>query len=384
MSKDPRPLVMVLNGACWPGNDASGPNQSLRALAAALKPLFRFHLVARDRPFGATQPEPRGANEPDFSDRTYCAPSRFGANALLGTLEAAKPSLIWLNGFHDREFTLPVLFARRLGRVRGIPVLLSPRGEFAPGALNLKRARKTAYRALARRAGLLEGVAIHATGEGEARDIQAGLPWHRRHVTAPNLAALPSLRDGQPRTPGEPLRIVFLGRIARVKNLDFALRVLATVRMPVRFHVAGPVQDESYWQECRTLIARLPAHVAVSVHGGLSHAASLDLLSRADLLFLPSRSENFGHAIFEALGCAVPALISDGTPWRGLEAARAGFDLPLSGVEPFAAVIDRFAALADPAPWRRGARLMAERHVARADAAETNAAMLHRLIGAAA
>ena len=33
---------------------------------------------------------------------------------------------------------------------------------------------------------------------------------------------------------------------------------------------------------------------------------------------LPTGGENFGHAIFEALSCGVPALISDRTPWRDL------------------------------------------------------------------
>lgn len=384
MSGEARPLVMVLNGACWPGNDASGPNQSLRALAAALKDRFRFHLVARDRPFGAKPPPGVPASDPDFETCSYLEAGRFGAKGLISFIEAMKPSLLWLNGFFDREFTMPVLVARRFGRLPGIPLLLSPRGEFGSGAIGLKRQRKWVYRGLARLGGFLRGITLHATDDGEADDMRTHLPRYVRVETAPNLVALPAFKDGLERAAGASLRMTFLGRIARVKNLDFALHVLASVQTPVRFHIVGPVQEQHYWQECRALLPNLPPQVEVFTHGELTRDASLDLLRRTDLLFLPSQSENFGHAIFEALGSGVPVLVSDRTPWQKLAACQAGFDLPLDCPEAFARAIERFANLPDPVSWRRGARAVAEAYVAHADARQINAAMLGRLVGALA
>jgi hypothetical protein len=46
-------------------------------------------------------------------------------------------------------------------------------------------------------------------------------------------------------------------------------------------------------------------------------------------LYLPTRGENFGHAIAESLNHATPVIISDQTPWRKLERIGVGWDLPL-------------------------------------------------------
>jgi glycosyltransferase involved in cell wall biosynthesis len=54
-----------------------------------------------------------------------------------------------------------------------------------------------------------------------------------------------------------------------------------------------------------------------------------EALSTAHFLLMPSRHENFGHAIVEAWAHGCPVLLSDRTPWKNLEAAGAGWDWPL-------------------------------------------------------
>jgi glycosyltransferase involved in cell wall biosynthesis len=106
-------------------------------------------------------------------------------------------------------------------------------------------------------------------------------------------------------------------------------------------------------------------------------------MARQELMFMPSRSENFGHAIFEALCAGTPVLIGDRTPWQDLEAAKAGFDIPLPNPAALAAAIDRLAAMspADYAQWRAGARAMAERFVAGSTARADMAQLFLNLTG---
>jgi glycosyltransferase involved in cell wall biosynthesis len=75
------------------------------------------------------------------------------------------------------------------------------------------------------------------------------------------------------------------------------------------------------------------------------------------LFIFPTLGENFGHAIFEALGSGKPVLISDRTPWHGLEAAKAGFELPLDDPEAWLEKIRFFAGMDEKtyAEWSRGA-----------------------------
>ena len=49
-----------------------------------------------------------------------------------------------------------------------------------------------------------------------------------------------------------------------------------------------------------------------------------------DAFVFPTWSENFGHVISEALFSGCPAIISDQTPWLGLEQAGVGWNIPLN------------------------------------------------------
>src|SRR6185295_19698195 len=63
---------------------------------------------------------------------------------------------------------------------------------------------------------------------------------------------------------------------------------------------------------------------------------------RAHELFLfPTRGENFGHVVLEAMVSGCPVLVSDRTPWRGLARYGAGWDLPLDDVGGMRAVVQR-------------------------------------------
>src|SRR5581483_8212658 len=58
-------------------------------------------------------------------------------------------------------------------------------------------------------------------------------------------------------------------------------------------------------------------------------------------LLFPTHGENYGHVIREALAAGCPVIISDQTPWRGLEALGVGWDLALSDPQAFTGVLQR-------------------------------------------
>jgi len=117
--------------------------------------------------------------------------------------------------------------------------------------------------------------------------------------------------------------------------------------------------------------------------GAASNETIVGALARSDLFLLPTGGENFGHAIFEALCCGVPALISDRTPWRGLAARKAGWDLPLSDASAFVAALEAYAALRPDAraAWREGARACALAYTQESGAAAATAALIRRAMG---
>lgn len=382
-----KPIILVIMCGYWPGHDATGPNQSLRQMCCALTSEYSFHIFARDRPFGAARASvPTGRWIEHGSAFVRYAPiSAVGPAGLREILRETPHDLLWLNGFHDREFTLPTLALRRLGLVPIRPTILSINGEMAKGALGLKSSRKMAYRIIARSLGLLGDVWFHATSAQEAADIKRWFPWSKGTLFAPSVCGLVEVPEmvRRLRNRSSRIRLVFVGRITPVKNLAFALKVLRHVNARIDFDIYGPIEDRDYWRGCETLIAALPPNIQVRHAGMVANADIPTAIGSADLLFLPSLSENFGHAIFEALACEVPVLIGDQTLWKDLEARTAGWDLPLDRPKDFAAAIEAFARMPIDARnvLRRGARALAERFVAESDATSATRRMLQTVLG---
>ena len=376
-----KPRILILIGAFWPGHESAGPNLSIKAMCEALGDEFDFLLVARDRPFRASEPMiPNDAwHDLGWAKIHYLTVGRSGAEGLSALLRDTPHDVLFSNGFFDREFTIPALLARRFGRVPRTPAIIAPRGEFSAGALELKGARKALYQALTRALGLTNQITFHVTSAAEEADIRAAFPRNAvaRISNVRPLFPLPAYR------PGTPFRAVFLGRISPVKGLDVALEALALVTRRVDFTIYGPISDAAHWARCQALIAALPANVTAHHAGELSNDAVPAAMAAQDVLLLPSRSENFGHAIFEALAAGTPVVIGDKTPWRGLADAQAGFDIALPDAAAVAATIDRLATMPaqDYAAWRHGARARAETFVATSTARADMAQLFHRLAG---
>jgi glycosyltransferase involved in cell wall biosynthesis len=354
--------------------------QSLQALIPALAAEYDFELVARRAYVGQPETSAWFAGTAANADNRYLDPATEPApiDALFADPQR-RPSMLWLNSFFDREFTWRVLWARRTGKIPGCAVLLTPRGEFAPGALSIKRWRKRAYVSGLSAAGLLQGVWFHATAEHEAQDIARALGRCRPVLVAPNMARwfeLPVRPDRSDAT--DELVLVFLGRVSRVKNLLFALDALHRVRYPVRYRIYGPVEDPVLWNECQARIARLPPHVRVEAHGPIANELVPKTIAAADALLLPTKGENFGHAIHEALMSGLPVIISDQTPWRDLERHCAGWDLPLGDPTRFTETIDTLATMTEAAraELRVGARALAENRLRTGDALAATRRML--------
>lgn len=381
-----RPKILVLLGAFWPGHEATGPNQSFMALAKAFAKDFDFNVVARDRPFAARQAiaYPGAWIDLGYARVRYCRMSRVaGALGLLDILRETPHDLLMMNGFFDREFTIPAVLLRRTGRIPRRPAILSTRGEFAEGALGLKSFRKQAYIEFARRLGLLGDIWLHTTWSQEAEDVGRRFPYSRGILIAPNIRQLGALPALHQRDRSSLFRVVFLGRIARVKNLDYALEVLGHVTSQVAFDIYGPIQEANYWRECQSIMARLPPNVTVTHRGEIANDAVPATLSAADLFFLPTRGENFGHAILDALAAGLPVLISDQTPYKDLELKDAGWSLPLDRPRQFAETIDMVAAMGpdEQMRLRAGARRFAEQTVGNTDALAINRQMLQKALG---
>lgn len=361
----PEQRVLVFASYYLPGFLAGGPVRSLSRLFEWLQGEFDFQVVTRNRDLGVTAPypdkEPGRWYPAGTVDVTYLARPCSSVRRLRGIVREVRPDLLYFNSAVDPCLSILPLLLRRFGLLGpAIPALVAPRGEFSPGALGLKRLKKTLWLALARFIGVYSTVTWHATDEHEAGFIRRTWGSDARILVAPNL---PPRHEGEAEPDRQPkeagvLRAVFLSRISPMKNLRGVLTSLASVRAPVSLHIYGAREDPEYWAACEQEIGRLPAHVKVEYRGVVAPDDVIPTLARYDLFFLPTLGENFGHVILEALLAGCPVLISDRTPWRDLEAGQAGLDVPLGNEGLLVGALERFAAMDDPEfrAWSRGAR----------------------------
>lgn len=338
-----------------PAYKAGGPIRTISNLVDHLGSEFNFHILCGDRDSGDLIPFHNiQVNEwhEIYKAKVFYANNRFlGIRKIASLIKQIAPPLIYLNSFFDYKFSQIPLFLRKTGAIPYCPVVLAPRGEFSKGALAIKSGKKRFYIRLVKKIGLYQDITWQASSEYEAADIRREM-----RETAKNIVIAPDLLPENPpafepsKTSWEEdnsLRVIFLSRISPKKNLDFALSVFKRVSIPVEFNIYGAVNDQAYWEKCQEEMIALPKNVKVAYHGPIDHSKVHDVLANNDLFLFPTRGENFGHVIYEALAAGVPALISDQTPWQDLEEKGVGWVKPLEDVEGFVQVISEFARLGE-------------------------------------
>jgi glycosyltransferase involved in cell wall biosynthesis len=124
--------------------------------------------------------------------------------------------------------------------------------------------------------------------------------------------------------------VVFLGRLHPIKNLPVLLRAWAVMRhrpAGARVVLAGP-DEGGHRAQLEALAAELGIAAEVDFIGDVPSHAIAGVLASAWCLVLPSKTENFGNVVTEALACGAPVIASTGTPWASLVERGCGWWVP--------------------------------------------------------
>jgi glycosyltransferase involved in cell wall biosynthesis len=338
--------ILTFVGYYFPGCKAGGPIRTIANMVDRLGDEFQFKIVTADRDLGDTKAYPGiridGWNRVGKANVFYMSPRMRSLKEFKKIFCSTECDVIYLNSFFSPHFTIKPLFLRRLELIPDKPLILAPLGEFSPGALGLKSLKKRVYLWAAKAFGLYRGVIWKASSEHEEADIRHWFGEDVPVVVAPDLPLMIHPADELPTKSGNIqgcLKIVFLSRISRMKNLDGALKMLKGLKGMVQFNIYGPMEDKDYWSECEKIISDLPENIKVRYCGSVAHEKVGVVMGEHDVFFLPTLGENFGHVILEALVAGCPVLISDQTLWRGLEERGVGWDLPLDRPELFHKVL---------------------------------------------
>lgn len=350
--------VLVFYDHFYPAWKAGGPVQSIGNLVRQLSDTYQFFIVCKPHEMGERTPLAEiEVNEWNNWEgiasvyyKSYGSGSRQSVSSLI---QAVAPDVIFINGLFSLYFNLAPLHAalQYNRKLRNVKIILSARGMLHPGALSQKPFKKQLFLEFFRLMGWHRRVFWHATDQQEWQHIQHVFGTVTKGGVAGNFPNLLPAASYPHKQPGQ-LIMASVALVSAMKNHLLVLQALQQVKANVEWHIYGPVKDTSYWQQCQAAMQQLPGNVKVEYKGPLEPNRLQQVMPTFHLFVLPSKSENFGHSILEALSAGKPVLTTTTTPFSAVNEAGAGQALaPDTLVATLPAAIENFAAM-DAAAWQ--------------------------------
>ena len=353
-------IIFILIPWFDPAYRAGGPITSIVHMVEQMKNGYSFKIFCSDADLdGKPMPEiqtDQWVKYRDNADVWYAAQKTRTISIVKKEIKKTKADALFINGIYSWPFNLaPLLFTR------GPKKILSTLGMLHTGALSQKSFKKKIYLGLLKYFGVSRRCYFHAATEDEKVFIRKVFPKSKVFVI-PNFPAVFKAQAIIPKMIGS-LEMTSVALISPMKNYLLVLQALETCSENITYHIWGPIKDQEYWRECLAFISKLPTNINVQ-HNGEIHPSKVEgVLARCHLFILPSKSENFCHAIYEALSCGRPVITSHNTPWNGLEEAHAGLNVAIANELKIKSSIQKFASMDqhELAGWSSGAKQYIEK-----------------------
>lgn len=345
MKKKPRVLIFI----DWylPAYKAGGPVRSIANLVELLSDKIDFYVFTSNKDLGEEQAlqgitanrwtEKNGA-QVFYSDKVKI-------QLIKTSIENISPDYIYLNSLFSINYTIKPL--RAIDK-RKYPIILAPRGMLGKGALQLKKAKKAIFLNLAKSFGLYKNISWHATGEEEKKEIiNCFHPSTEKIHVLPNVSSSLNKSTFQLNKNPDELKLIFYSRISKKKNLHFLTEILIKhfPNKNIQLEVWGTKEDVAYFNHIfnrvNEFVSKQTTEKGLKIsYCGESNIEKLpEIMGKNHFFVLPTVHENFGHVIAEALGCSLPVIISNNTPWKKLPTENIGWDIDLKEEKKWVAII---------------------------------------------
>lgn len=334
-----------------PGNKAGGPVKSIYSLLNLLQEQYDFFIITRNTDLGSREPYKRTEPNKWIKYKTtnvyYFSGDKLNKESLTNVIDEIKADIIYINSFWSYFFSIVPLQLKKANKISG-KIILAPRGMLSPGALSIKPLKKNIYLFLSKINGIYKDIIFHATSSDEEKEVKQFFPNAEIRKAHNVNSTLPVMTQKINKKSGE-LKLFYLSRIARVKNLHYALHILAELKTDanITYDIFGSKEDETYWKECEAVIKKMPPNIKVNYKGELSFEQVQEQIVKYHFLFLPTLNENFGHSIVESLISACPVIISDQTPWNDVNKYNCGYAVALNKEKEMTSIILETARMED-------------------------------------
>ena len=235
-------------------------------------------------------------------------------------LHNEKPDIVHVNGIWS-----PQNWGFQKAAIKlGIKVILSPHGMLEPWIMANNPRKKKLGLFLYQRKAIESAVCLHATAKMEEGTIKV-LGFKNPIYIIPNgidLSDVIAIKENY-----GTRKMVFLSRLHPKKGVELLLEAWRNSNTAGwTLEIAGN-GDENYIEK---LIQSAKDLKNVNFVGAIYGESKWEFLRSADVMVLPTHSENFGIVVAEALAVGVPVITTQGTPWEDLERFKCGWWIELS------------------------------------------------------
>ena len=307
--------------------------------ATAIVPMCR---ALRDR---GVEVQLAATNEGLNGVDTNCAaeykgvPARFFPVQLGASFKYSRPFAAWLkHNLHDFDvvhihavFNHASVAAAAACRSTGVPYVVRPLGTLDPWSMKQKSVRKRVFWLVSGRKMLQHSAVVHytATAEKEATENYLNINHGRvipLGVEVVDTSNANGLAEWFP-TLAQQRYVLVLSRLDPKKGLDILIEAFVSLARRPQFCGWRLVISGDGLREYVSLLKEKAANShRILFTGWVEGEQKEALLRNASLLALPSRQENFGFSVLEAMARGVPVLLSPQVNLAPeIEAANAGW-----------------------------------------------------------
>ncbi len=337
--------LLIMASLFYPQKKGGGPTISLMNLVQAIQDEFDIHIISHNYEVGSNEPLEgiqNGWNTFPFGKVYYFPHGQNSMKNIYSLIEEIQPEVIYQNSFFSYDEVLPVLQYKK--KHKDVGIVIAPRGEICENRFSDGKLKKTVYVTVLRTLGMLKDVYFQATGVDEFKDMEKYLKIPRERMYDINNFSYANKEYILPieKKPGE-LKLCYIARIQDTKNLLYAVQRLAKAKGNITYDIYGSLENQSYYDKCFSV--PLPNNIKLRYCGLLDHDDVGKTLSNYHAYYMPTIGENYGHSIVESMLHHRPVVISDKTPWNGINQADAGYAIPLADEKRFENVLEELCSM---------------------------------------
>ncbi len=337
--------ILILMGCYLPGYKDGGPVRTIVNVTDILGDEYNFYIMTSDRDNGNAKPYKEVKinkwNKVNKANVFYLEEGKFKFKDLIR--ESKRVDSIYCCGPYN-NYAIKIMLLKRLNIIKK-PLIIASMGSFSSGALAIKSTKKMIFTKSLKFIGLFKNIVWSVTSKVEENELKAVIGQRAECMIAEDLPRNISIKHVHQKKKNE-LKIIFLSRICKKKNLQGAINILKKLDSgKIIFHIYGNKEDQSYWNECEKQLKLLSDNIEWHYMGECDSEKVPETFAEYDVFLFPTLGENFGHVISEALLAGCVPVISDTTPWLDLKEKYCGNVIPLNKMNEFVSVLRYYQKL---------------------------------------